>query len=83
MIEIDHIDKWYGDFAVLKACTTSVTKGEVVVVCGPSGSGKSTLMNVLGCLDTPSSGDYVLDGALVIRDSISNAATAQGVVIAQ
>ena len=40
MIQINNISKWYGDFQVLKDCTTHVDKGEVVVVCGPSGSGK-------------------------------------------
>ncbi len=45
MIEISHVNKWYGPaFQALKDCTTSVAKGEVVVVCGPSGSGKSTLI---------------------------------------
>jgi len=51
MIEISHVDKWYGQFQALKDCTTSIAKGEVVVVCGPSGSGKSTLLNLLGLLD--------------------------------
>ena len=41
------VHKWYGDFQVLTNCTTSVAKGEVVVVCGPSGSGKSTLVRLL------------------------------------
>src|SRR5690606_1584291 len=42
MIEINNISKWYGHFQVLNQCSTTVNKGEVVVVCGPSGSGKST-----------------------------------------
>ena len=42
MIEIKNVNKWYGNFQVLTDCSTSVKKGEVVVVCGPSGSGKST-----------------------------------------
>src|SRR5262245_52648486 len=44
MIEIRDLSKWYGAVQVLKSCSTSVAKGEVVVVCGPSGSGKSTLI---------------------------------------
>ena len=44
MIRIENVSKWYGDFQVLKNCSTSVKKGEVVVICGPSGSGKSTLI---------------------------------------
>ena len=43
MIEMKEVSKWYGTVQVLSNCTTSINKGEVVVVCGPSGSGKSTL----------------------------------------
>ena len=50
MIEIDNISKWYADFQVLKDCSTKVTKGEVVIVCGPSGSGKSTLIKCVNGL---------------------------------
>ena len=42
MIVIDKVSKWYGSFQVLSDCSTTMRKGEVVVVCGPSGSGKST-----------------------------------------
>lgn len=51
MIQIEHVSKWYGDFHVLKDCSTSVAKGEVVVVCGPSGSGKSTLIKCVNGLE--------------------------------
>ena len=44
MIDIKNVSKWYGNFQVLTDCTTTIRKGEVVVVCGPSGSGKSTLI---------------------------------------
>jgi putative ABC transport system ATP-binding protein len=65
MIDIKNVSKWYGTFQVLTDNTTKIEKGEVVVVCGPSGSGKSTLMNLIGCLDTPSKGSYLLNGKQV------------------
>ncbi len=62
MISIDKISKWYGDFKVLSDCTTSVTKGEVVVVCGPSGSGKSTLIKCVNGLEPVQEGRVIVDG---------------------
>src|ERR1700751_6177316 len=66
MIEISHVSKWYGtSFQALKDCTTSVAKGEVVVVCGPSGSGKSTLIKCVNALEPFQSGEIILDGIKV------------------
>src|ERR1700754_4721660 len=66
MIEISHVNKFYGpSFQALKDCTTSVTKGEVVVVCGPSGSGKSTLIKCVNALEPFQKGDIVVDGVKV------------------
>jgi len=66
MIEISHVNKWYSpSFQVLTDCTTSVTKGEVVVVCGPSGSGKSTLIKCVNALEPFQSGDILVDGTKV------------------
>jgi len=66
MIEINHVNKWYGpSFQALKDCTTSVAKGEVVVVCGPSGSGKSTLIKCVNALEPIQGGDIILDGIKV------------------
>lgn len=66
LIKLDDIHKTYfmGDIAlpVLKNITLSIDRGEMVALTGASGSGKSTLMNILGCLDRPTSGEYWLDG---------------------
>jgi len=65
MITISDVCKSYGQFQVLSHCTTSVAKGEVVVVCGPSGSGKSTLIKTVNGLEPIDSGDIVIDGVSV------------------
>ncbi len=65
MIEIKDISKWYGSFQVLTNCTTSVAKGEVVVVCGPSGSGKSTLIKCVNALEPFQKGEITVDGVSV------------------
>jgi glutamate/aspartate transport system ATP-binding protein len=65
MIEIRHVDKWYGAFQALKDCTTKVARGEVVVVCGPSGSGKSTLIKCVNALESFQNGEIIVDGIRV------------------
>jgi glutamate/aspartate transport system ATP-binding protein len=65
MIELSHVDKWYGTFQVLSDCTTKVAKGEVVVVCGPSGSGKSTLIKTVNGLESIQKGEIHVDGIKV------------------
>ncbi|NWJ23665.1 amino acid ABC transporter ATP-binding protein [Rhizobium sp. RM] len=62
MIEITEVSKYYGEFEVLKNCTTTVKKGEVVVVCGPSGSGKSTLIKCVNALEPFQKGSIRVDG---------------------
>lgn len=59
---------------VLKGINLSIKKGEYLALMGPSGSGKSTLMNILGCLDTPTSGEYILNGKDVSKMSDSELA---------
>jgi glutamate/aspartate transport system ATP-binding protein len=65
MIDIKNVSKWYGSFQVLTDCTTSIQKGEVVVVCGPSGSGKSTLIKTVNALEPIQKGDIVVDGVSI------------------
>jgi glutamate/aspartate transport system ATP-binding protein len=65
MIEIKNVSKWYGEKQVLVDCTTNVTKGEVVVVCGPSGSGKSTLIKTVNGLEPFQKGSITVDGISV------------------
>jgi putative ABC transport system ATP-binding protein len=71
LIEISHISKVYKigseEIHALRDVSLTINKNEYVALMGPSGSGKSTLMNVLGCLDTPSSGEYILNGTSVAK----------------
>jgi general L-amino acid transport system ATP-binding protein len=68
IIEIDQLNKWYGDFHVLKDINLSVNKGEVVVVIGPSGSGKSTLIRCINRLEEHQEGAIVVDGVRLTDD---------------
>ena len=65
MIEMQDVSKWYGDFQVLVNCSTSVDKGDVVVICGPSGSGKSTLIKCINGLEPFQEGTITVDGVSV------------------
>jgi glutamate/aspartate transport system ATP-binding protein len=65
MIELDAVDKWYGQNHVLKNVNLEIARGEVVVVCGPSGSGKSTLIKCINALERFDRGRIVIDGVSV------------------
>src|SRR5690349_15587037 len=85
IIHLDNIHKSYymGKQAlpVLKGVSLDILKNEYVALMGPSGSGKSTLMNILGCLDTPTTGKYVLNGQDVSKMSDDNLADVRNVEI--
>ena len=68
IIEIKNLNKWYGDFHVLKDINLSVKKGEIIVVCGPSGSGKSTLIRCINRLEEFQEGSIVVDGIELVDD---------------
>ncbi len=65
MIDIENVNKWYGNFQVLKNNTSRVEKGEVIVICGPSGSGKSTLIKCVNGLEPFQEGTIRVDGISV------------------
>jgi len=71
MIELQNVSKWYGSFQVLTDCSTSIQKGEVVVICGPSGSGKSTLIKTINALEPFQAGEITVNG-VALHDPKTN-----------
>ncbi|WP_017919790.1 ATP-binding cassette domain-containing protein, partial [Burkholderia gladioli] len=65
MIRLNKVSKWYGEHRVLDACSATVARGEVVVICGPSGSGKSTLIKSINGLEAIQQGEILVDGRRV------------------
>jgi general L-amino acid transport system ATP-binding protein len=68
MILLDRVNKWYGQFHVLRDCSLEVGKGQKVVVCGPSGSGKSTMIRCINRLEEHQAGRIVVDGIELSND---------------
>ena len=71
IIDFNHVNKWYGDFHVLKDINFTVHKGERIVVCGPSGSGKSTLIRCINHLEEHQKGRIVVDG-ITLNKNLKN-----------
>jgi general L-amino acid transport system ATP-binding protein len=67
-IEIRNMNKWYGEFHVLKNINLEVAKGEKIVICGPSGSGKSTMIRCINRLEEHQQGDIIVDGTELTND---------------
>jgi general L-amino acid transport system ATP-binding protein len=74
MIELNNVNKWYGNFHVLKDINLKVHKGERIVVCGPSGSGKSTMIRCLNRLEEHQAGDIIV-GSTVLNNDLKNIET--------
>jgi len=68
IIDLNKVNKWYGEFHVLKDIDLVVHKGERIVVCGPSGSGKSTLIRCINKLEEHQEGNIVVDGILLDKN---------------
>jgi general L-amino acid transport system ATP-binding protein len=68
MIELKEMNKWYGDFHVLKNINLQVKKGERIVICGPSGSGKSTMIRCINRLEEHQKGDIIVNGMELTND---------------
>ncbi len=68
VIELNNVNKWYGDFHVLKDINLKVKSGERIVICGPSGSGKSTMIRCLNRLEAHQKGDIIIEGTPLTND---------------
>jgi putative ABC transport system ATP-binding protein len=72
LLELKDISKTYGALKALQNINLTVKQGEWLAIMGPSGSGKTTMMNIIGCMDKPSSGEVILDGVNISRESGRN-----------
>ncbi|MDR2049639.1 MAG: ABC transporter ATP-binding protein [Treponema sp.] len=75
LLELKDISKVYGNLKALTDINLTVKQGEWLAIMGPSGSGKTTMMNIIGCMDKPSSGAVFLDGVDISRESGRNLTT--------
>jgi len=75
LVTLEHVDKHFGELHVLDDVTTSVQRGEVVVIIGPSGSGKSTLCRTINRLETIDSGTITIDGRPLPEEGAAYAAS--------
>ena len=71
MIELKNVSKWYGTFQVLKDCSVTIHKSDVMVICGPSGSGKSTLIKCVNGLEKFQEGEIFVD-SIKVNDPKTN-----------
>ncbi len=69
LLELKNISKIYGDLHALDNVSLDVDKGEWIAIMGPSGSGKSTMMNIIGCMNKPTSGQVIFDGKDISKES--------------
>jgi putative ABC transport system ATP-binding protein len=72
LLELKDISKVYGSLKALQNVNLAVQQGEWLAIMGPSGSGKTTMMNIIGCMDKPSTGSVVLDGVNIAKESAKN-----------
>ncbi|MDR3146011.1 MAG: ABC transporter ATP-binding protein [Treponema sp.] len=75
LLELKDISKVYGNLKALQNINLTVKQGEWLAIMGPSGSGKTTMMNIIGCMDKPSTGQVFLDGVNLSRESARNLTT--------
>lgn len=83
MIEVKDLQKWYGDFHVLKGLNETVEKGEVLVICGPSGSGKSTFIRCINRLEDYQKGSITFDGTDIMTQDVNALRADIGIVFQQ